>query len=161
MNAFRCACIAAVGLLLCTSIAEAQRYRRSCRVDMTAANQNANQVTVYFERFSASAASNAYIPNTLRLRAYRRAVSCLGAVWDRRHGYGVPPECTAANGISGFDIGSLNQVIRREACPTWSWRGTTRVIVRARISGNKGCGGRRTRRSAIVTLGSGYAISCP
>jgi len=152
--------ITALVLLVATS-AEARTYHRSCNVKAQTVCLDRNMVTVTFDEFTSTGSGGTYIPNTIRLRAYRKAVSCLNAAWGLRDSYGVPPECTEDSGISGFDIGSMNQIIRREACPAWpTLHGTIRVQVRGHISGDYGCGGSVTKKDKIIDLGE-YEISCP
>ena len=147
-------------LLLSGSIAEARTYYRSCEVTIYVSNQERNLVTVPVETFTATASAGGYIPNTIRLRAYRKAVSCLTAAWALQDGSGPPDECDEENGISGFGIGSWPHYIASRACPVWSWLGTAYVHVWAHIRGDNGCGGGLFDKDVTVDLGSWYEIFC-
>lgn len=162
MNRMSWVVIAALAGLAGCSTAEARDYTRSCNVSISVVNQNRNMPTVIIARFSAMATASTYIPNTLRLRAYRRANSCLNWAWSRRDQSAIPEACTASNGISGYNVRHLGLTISRVACRDWGYarRSRTRVAVRGHIWGNKGCGGSRRKTDATVTLATNHLIYC-
>jgi hypothetical protein len=157
-----CVVMATFAVLMGASMAVARDYTRSCNASITVVNRNRNMTTVVVESFSASATSSSYMPNTLRLRAYRRANSCFDWAWPRRNESAIPEGCRPSNGISGYDVTNLSRTLSRLACREWSMapRSRTRVDVWGRIWGQKGCGGSRRKTSAAVKLADNYAIYC-
>jgi hypothetical protein len=160
MNTLRCTFIAAMSLLLWPSISEAKTYHRSCRFQVMVDIPDTNMTRLTFFGYRATASAGWYIPNTIRVRAYRRAVSCLRASWEGHSYSSLPPECTEASGIVGYDIGSMSQKIRYSGCPAWDYPRSVRVRVRGLIWGNKGCGGSIKLLQSYITLVEGYEINC-
>ncbi len=149
---FSIAVLSAISIL---STAEARTYHRSCnaafRVIPLVAGLDAVRDTVRTETFSARASAGGYIPNTIRLRAYRRARNCLRSAWaDPLNGSarGIPAECTnsGGDGVYGFNpTPSLLGDMANRACRAWpNHRGRyVSVRITADIWGDKGCGGDR------------------
>ncbi len=161
MKSYICKAAILVAALAASGVAEAQDYRRSCEGSILVTNQQRNMVTVKVDGFTATGSGGGYMPNTIRLRAYRHAVACVTAAWAIRDGSGPPPECDEAHGITGFEIGSWPQAIARTACPAWSWSGSVLVDALAHIRGGNGCGGDYGKTSKWIVLGRDYRISCP
>jgi len=158
MQASLCALAVAMGAVLSPSVAEAST--RSCHAAVMVTNQQRNMVTVFVNRFTASASGVGY--NRNRRHASDRAASCLQAAWAHRYEAGfVPAECNASHGISGFNADrGLHHAIGYDACRAWHWSGSVRVHVRGYVWGDKGCSGRGTGRSRFIELASWYRISC-
>ena len=145
-------------VLLSTSAINARTYRRSCKAVFKIVNQNRNMVPVYVEEFSAKASAGRFIPNTIRLRAYRKAIKCMKQAWENESHR--PEECTPAKGINNYETGHLINAVTSAACEKWNWTGRLRVQAYASIRGDKGCGGDRKKKDVQVKLAEWYPIFC-
>jgi hypothetical protein len=144
--------------------AYARDYYRSCSGALKVTNSEYNLVTLYVKPFTATASAGWYIPNTIRLRAYRRARSCFdnlsdlfaGLDWDRSL-------CEESNGIRGMypGMGLYNAIV--QACARhWPWwvRDAT-VNIYGTVWGGKGCGGdRRSTSVAWYPIERNYRVRC-
>lgn len=140
-------------------VANNQDYTRSCTGVYMVTNQNRNMVTIFVERFTATASGGIYIPNTIRMRAYRKALACMQAAWERPYETSIPTECTPSSGINGYETRGLLNAIREAARRDWHWDGNVEVDVFAYIYGDKGCGGERNKTSTHVRLADNYSIN--
>jgi len=156
--------IAVLSAIFIVSTAEARTYHRSCnaafRVIPLVVGLDTVRDTVRTETFSAKASGGGYIPNTIRLRAYRRARNCLRSAWaDPLSGSerGIPAECTnnGGDGVYGFNPSpSLLGDMAKRACRAWpSFRGhDVSVRITADIWGDKGCGGNKISKRTYFQL---------
>ena len=149
-------------VVLGSSQAYARDYYRSCNGGFKITNTEYNLVTLFVKPFTATASAGGYIPNTIRLRAYRKARSCFDNVADLFAGVGWDSsQCSSSNGISGWGGGLYNQIV--QACRTdWPWwvRDAT-VNIYGTIRGGKGCGGdRRSTSVAWYPIATNYRVVC-
>ena len=165
-------CIAVLSLVCVIPTAEARTYIRWCsavfRIIPFATGLDPVADTVRLEPFSARASGGGYIPNTIRLRAYRRARDCINSAWaDPLSGSvsGIPAQCTndGGNGIYGYNPSpSLLGDMANTACHAWGpeYRGMwVPVRIVADIYGDWGCGGSRTRKSTTLWPTEGSVLS--
>lgn len=145
--------------LLFISSATYASYTRSCNASIKIVAKYANKTTVFPFAFWASASSRAYIPNTLRVRAYNRARDCMEmAVYDD---YGFPAECNTSS-ISGYPHRLFGYEGAAAACSDWGLAPGTSIVVKVYgyVWGNKGCGGSRRSRSDTFLIDSNYTVYC-
>lgn len=158
---------AVLSLICASTAAEARTYVRWCnasfRIVPFASGLQAPRDNAYTDTFRARASGGWYIPNTIRMRAYRRARDCINRLWDAPNSgseNGVPTECNnnGGNGIYGYNpYPSLLEHIQDRACRAWpAHRGH---IIPVRIIGNvwgdNGCGGSRFDKNATLYPSSG------
>lgn len=137
-------------------------YERSCQATYIFRNNASGRYHRYSpDIYRASASSRAYIPTTLRKRAYGRARSCLLAAL--RFPFGEAAEC---------NTDAVRDVIKGQAnfhhlvassdgvCGTWG-RGYHNIAVYGYIHGNKGCGGSSNLYYQEFLLDSRYGVYCP
>jgi hypothetical protein len=154
--------ISIVSLIFVSTAVEARTYVRWCNVGFRivpfAPGLQAPRDNAYTQAFRARASGGGYIPNTIRMRAYRRARDCINSLWDAPQSgseNGIPSECTnnGGNGIYGFNPSpSLLEDIRTRACSAWpAYRGrTVPVRIIGNVWGDNGCGGSRFDRDAAI-----------
>lgn len=150
--------IAIAALLALSSTVSA--YRRSCSASyrINVISEGVTQVRdIRHFQFTASASSSAYIPNTLRERAYRKARNCLSSGVNS---WTVPDQCTTS-GISalpsnyymGF-IDVLSDVCRTRNLLTPNVPVT--LSIHGYVWGDRGCGGHWTKKSRSWHLRNMY-----
>lgn len=148
-----------------SSAVEARTYHRSCnavfRILPLEPGLDLVRDTVQVEPFYAQASAGGYIPNTIRLRAYRRARDCINSAWADPLSHSIPAECTNSGGNGIYDYSphpSLLGEMANRACHAWGpgYRGRY-VMVRivGYISGDNGCGGSRSSDDIIIPLAGG------
>ncbi|MCB1800079.1 MAG: hypothetical protein KDI82_00175 [Gammaproteobacteria bacterium] len=154
-----------LGSIVMSSALEARTYVRWCSanfriIPMEAGLDNVRD-TVRTTHFRARASGGWYIPNTIRLRAYRRARDCINTAWaDPYNGSvrGVPAACTNSGGNGIYDYNptpSLLGDLANSACHAWgpAYRGRyVNVRIVADISGDWGCGGSTRSKSTFIPL---------
>jgi hypothetical protein len=146
------------------SVAQATYYR-SCHGRVLAYLEEEGVTgPVVVDEFTATGSGGIYIPNTIRLRAYRKAVDCLeNAIASSGEGV-IPEQCTEANDINGFEIDSWRGHIQDAGCEDWGSRGFTghlHVTLWGYVSGDNGCGGSYGDTSDYIKLAEWYGIYCP
>jgi hypothetical protein len=138
------------------STAEAD-YTRSCSAKYRLTNAERNMVTAFTQGFSARASDRWYIPNTIRVRAYRRARACLQAGYNNMISDSPSssvPECDESHGIVNYPRGDVRGQLGNACGGAWH-TGFTSVKVYGSIEGDKGCGGdRRSKSDPWIYLGT-------
>lgn len=146
------------------STAEARTYHRSCnavfRILPLQPGLDIVRDTVRAEPFSAKASAGGYIPNTIRMRAYRRARNCITTAWADPLSHSIPAECTNSGGNGIYDYSphpSLLGEMANRACHAWPGHRGRYVMVRivADIWGDNGCGGSRSSHETMIPLEGG------
>ena len=157
--------IAVLSTICILSTAEARTYHRSCRATFRIIpfqrGLDPRSDAVKVELFYARASGGTYIPNTIRLRAYRRLRNCINSAWaDPLNGSvrGIPAECTNSDGVGVFEYNphpSLLEYMKNRACEEWGrdyQNMSVAVRIVADIWGNKGCGGDRISKKTMVPV---------
>lgn len=148
----------AAGMLVFENVALAKNYTRSCKAKYSV-NPTSFRGTSWTFEFTGKGTIGYYNPNEARRRARRNIDECIDTHWRRYTASGRPRECTEANQIYSYPVGSLISDISRNICRLNPGHSSISVSITVGYSGKEGCYLDNNSWGRVITRN--LLITCP